>query len=174
MKVEWRTYAGLAAIVLPIGVVYLVLSREPVGSLLLFACALSLLALTVYLWWIRRGHPDRPEDLADPAEAREADRAEADAHGATAVGDFPSGSVWPLFMGLACLGIAWGLAFTIWITLPSAMLLLTAVVGYAHEVETGGTAPVPVALAQPLSADAESDGSAGSGDDSGRSSSTPD
>lgn len=142
MKVEWRTYAGLAAFVLPIGLVYVVLSREPVGSVLLFACALSLAALAVYLWWSRRGEPQRPEDMADADEARAAVERDGVHGGPVEVGEFPIGSVWPLFMGLACLGIAWGLAFTAWITLPSAVALLVAVIGYAHEVETGGADPV--------------------------------
>ena len=53
------------------------------------------------------------------------------------VGELPSAGVWPLFMGLACVGIAWGLAFTAWITYPAVVALLISVVGYAHEVETG-------------------------------------
>lgn len=130
MKAEWRIYAALSALVVVFGVVYVALSREPVGSLLLFACSLSLLALAVYLWGIHRREGDRPEDMTDPPPL---DPTVGDAE----VGEFPAGSVWPLFMGLACVGIAWGLAFTAWITLPAVGALLIAVAGYAHEVETG-------------------------------------
>lgn len=133
MKAEWRIYAGLAALVLVFAVVYVALSREPVGSLLLFACAVSLAALAVYLWGIHRREGDRPEDMTDPDRPAETDRSEVEVE----VGEFPSGSVWPLFMGLACVGIAWGLAFTAWITYPAVAALLISVVGYAHEVETG-------------------------------------
>ena len=131
MKAEWRIYAGLAALVLVFAVVYVGLSQEPVGSLLLFACSLSLAALAAYLWGIHRREGDRPEDMTDPDRSARTDRSEVE------VGEFPSGSVWPLFMGLACVGIAWGLAFTAWITYPAVAALLISVVGYAHEVETG-------------------------------------
>ncbi|MDQ2677136.1 MAG: cytochrome c oxidase subunit 4 [Actinomycetota bacterium] len=133
MKAEWRIYAGLSAFVLVFAVVYVALSREPVGSLLLFACSLSLFGLGIYLWGIHRRDGDRPEDMTEPSSPG----IDARADGSTEVGDFPSGSIWPLFMGLSCLGIAWGLAFTAWITLPAAAALLISVVGYAHEVETG-------------------------------------
>ena len=134
MKAEWRTYAGLSAFVLVFGVVYFALSREPVGSLLLFASWLSLFGLAVYLWMVHRRDGDRPEDMTEPGEAV-ADP--TGAGGSSEVGDFPSGSIWPLFMGLACVGVAWGLAFTAWITLPAVAALLVSVIGYAHEVETG-------------------------------------
>ena len=134
MKAEWRIYAGLAALVLVFAVVYVALSQEPVGSLLLFACSLSLVALAVYLWGIHRREGDRPEDMSDPERsAGHVGTGTVEAE----VGEFPSGSVWPLFMGLSCVGIAWGLAFTAWITYPAVAALLISVVGYAHEVETG-------------------------------------
>jgi hypothetical protein len=127
VKTEWRTFAGVGLFVLPIALIYGALSTDPAGTALLLFAAAALVVVGAYLLSVHRTVGDRPEDRAD-AEPGDA---------AGEIEELPSASIWPLVLGIACTALAWGLAFTAWITVPAAIVLAYGITGMARESEAG-------------------------------------
>jgi hypothetical protein len=123
VKTEWRVTGGAGVFIVPWAVLYWVTSGERAGSVLLAGCALSLLALAAYLVVSNRGRPARPADRPDgePSPAT------------VQLGRFPTRSPWPLVSGGGAALIGFGLAFTAWLALPGALILVVGVVGLAAE-----------------------------------------
>lgn len=123
LRVERRVVVGTGLFIVPWAVLYAAVGGDRAGTALLGGCALSLLGLAAWLAVAFRTRPARPEDRADgrpPAVPVE-------------VGRFPSRSAWPLVAGAGAVLIGFGLAFTVWVTLPGALILAVALVGLTAE-----------------------------------------
>ena len=124
MKTESRIFEILTIFFFGVGVIYLVVAREPAGSAGLFLTGGLSLIVGTYFRFVSRRLELRPED--NPA-AEVAD-------GAGDVGFFSPGSYWPfgLALSVALLGIS--LAFMyFWAVTISAVILLIAVGGLVFE-----------------------------------------
>jgi hypothetical protein len=133
MRTEWKLFLGLGIFMLPLGIVYWVLTAlygglEIAGSLLLIIVALAFAFVGVYLLiQSKRLGGARPEDRdADPSE------------GAGSVGSFPVSSVWPLIGAIGALMLAYGLIFGIYLAIPGLLIIVTTVIGFARESEISG------------------------------------
>jgi hypothetical protein len=125
VKVTWQVMAGLAAFLVPWTLWYGLTTDEYGGRVALTATLAALAFLGAYLYLqARRVGPL----LSDRGDVRPEDAAGE-------IGDFPSRSAWPAVMGTAAALIALGLVFSPPLALPGVLLLLTAAVGYAAEVQ---------------------------------------
>lgn len=122
MKVAWRTMAGTGAFIVPFAVIYWFLSYEDAGTALLVAVSVALLFLGAYLWFTSRRLPPLPEDRTDGVVADE-----------DVVGVFPSRSLWPLVLGIGAMLAGLGLAYSGWLALPGAAIVLFAIGGLVLE-----------------------------------------
>lgn len=109
MKVEARIFDIITAFFFLAGIVYAVLTAEPVGIACLFLTGGLSLIIGTYFRFISRRVETRPED---DAEADVSD-------GAGEVGFFSPGSYWPV--GLAFAAALLGLAVAFWYLWAIAM-----------------------------------------------------
>ena len=124
MRVESRIFELLTVFFFVIGVIYLVLAQEPVGSAGLFLTGGLSLIVGTYFRFVARRLEGRPED--NP-EAEVAD-------GAGDVGFFSPGSYWPIMLAGAVGLTGISLAFMyFWAVAISAMILLFCVGGLLFE-----------------------------------------
>jgi archaellum biogenesis protein FlaJ (TadC family) len=125
MKTEFKLFTGLGIFMAPLGVVYLLTSFEPAGSILILLVAVAFAFIGVYLGIeSRKMQGYRPEDY----DAEQAD-------GAGEVGSFPGASLWPFVGAIAVTTIAFGLVFSTFIAIPGLGLLLATIIGMARESE---------------------------------------
>jgi len=127
MRTEWKLFSYLALFMLPLGVVYAILSKEEAGALLLIATVIAFAFIGIYLMMqSRRMDGLRPEDH----DATIAD-------GAGEVGSFPVGSVWPFVAASGITLMAFGLVFNGFLAVPGFALVIGSVIGMARETELG-------------------------------------
>jgi hypothetical protein len=124
MKVEARLFEIVTAFCFLVGIVYTVLTGEPVGVAGLFLTGGLCLIVGTYFRFVARRLETRPED--NP-EAEVSD-------GAGDVGFFSPGSYWPIALagsaGLLAISLAF---FLVWAIAISVVVLLLAVAGLVFE-----------------------------------------
>jgi hypothetical protein len=124
MKVEARLFEIVTAFCFLVGIVYTVLTGEPVGVAGLFLTGGLCLIVGTYFRFLARRLETRPED--NP-EAEVSD-------GAGDVGFFSPGSYWPIALagsaGLLAISLAF---FLVWAIAISVVILLLAVAGLVFE-----------------------------------------
>ena len=124
MKVEARLFEIVTAFCFLVGIVYTVLTGEPVGVAGLFLTGGLCLIVGTYFRFVARRLETRPED--NP-EAEISD-------GAGDVGFFSPGSYWPIALagsaGLLAISLAF---FLVWAIAISVVILLFAVGGLVFE-----------------------------------------
>ena len=125
MWVESRLFEIITAFCFLVGIVYTVLTGEPVGVAGLFLTGgLCLIVGTYFRFVARRLETVRPEDNA---EAEVSD-------GAGDVGFFSPSSYWPIALAGAAALLAISLAFfLVWAIAISVIILLLAVAGLVFE-----------------------------------------
>jgi len=125
MKVEARLFEIVTAFCFLVGIVYTVLTGEPVGVAGLFLTGgLCLIVGTYFRFVARRLEVTRPEDNA---EAEVSD-------GAGDIGFFSPGSYWPIMLAGSAALLAISLAFfLIWAVAISVVVLLFAIGGLVFE-----------------------------------------
>ena len=111
------TFSGVTALS------YWIVSSEPTGTTLLGFMVLAPLLVAVYLFAQARG----ARVLEDRPEVRPGDAA------GESLGKFPTDSVWPVLLGAAGLAVALGLAYGIWVLVPSLVLFAVVVIGFVRE-----------------------------------------
>jgi hypothetical protein len=124
VKTESRIFEILTIFFFGVGIIYLVLAREPAGSAALFLTGGLSLIVGTYFRFVSRRLELRPEDNPT-AEVSD---------GAGDVGFFSPGSYWPfgLALSVALLGIS--LAFMyFWAVTISGVILLIAIGGLVFE-----------------------------------------
>jgi hypothetical protein len=119
MRVESRVFEIVAVFFFLAGIVYAVLTGEPVGIAGLFLTGGLGLIIGTYFRFVARRLEQRPED--NP-EAEIAD-------GAGEVGFFSPGSYWPIGLAAAAAVVAVSLAFWYIPMLVAATILLLIMVG---------------------------------------------
>jgi len=124
MKVEARLFEIVTAFCFLVGIVYTVLTGEPVGVAGLFLTGGLCLIVGTYFRFVARRLESRPED--NP-EAEVSD-------GAGDIGFFSPGSYWPIALAGTAALLAISLAFfLVWAVTISVVLLLLAVGGLVFE-----------------------------------------
>jgi hypothetical protein len=124
MKVEARLFEIVTAFCFLVGIVYTVLTGEPVGVAGLFLTGGLCLIVGTYFRFVARRLETRPED--NP-EAEVSD-------GAGDVGFFSPGSYWPIALAGSAALLAISLAFfLVWAIAISVVILLLAVGGLVFE-----------------------------------------
>ena len=124
MKVEARLFEIVTAFCFLVGIVYTVLTGEPVGVAGLFLTGGLCLIVGTYFRFVARRLETRPED--NP-EAEVSD-------GAGDVGFFSPGSYWPIALAGSAALLAISLAFfLVWAITISVVILLLAVGGLVFE-----------------------------------------
>ena len=124
MKVEARLFEIVTAFCFLVGIVYTVLTGEPVGVAGLFLTGGLCLIVGTYFRFVARRLETRPED--NP-EAEVSD-------GAGDVGFFSPGSYWPITLAASAGLVAISLAFWyVWALVIAGVLLLISVGGLVFE-----------------------------------------
>jgi Cytochrome c oxidase subunit IV len=124
MNVESRLFEIITAFCFLVGIVYTVLTGEPVGVAGLFLTGGLCLIVGTYFRFIARRLDGRPEDNAD-AEVSD---------GAGDVGFFSPGSYWPIALAGSAALLAISLAFfLVWAIAISVVILLFAIGGLVFE-----------------------------------------
>lgn len=127
MKTEWKLFLYLGIFMLPLGIVYLLTSNEPAGSVMILVVAVAFSFIGVYLFiQSRRIGGLRPEDHDGDFEEGQGD-----------VGTFPSASIWPFVAATGLTVMAWGFVFSTFLVLPGAAMLGVSVIGMARESDLG-------------------------------------
>ena len=127
-KKEWHLSLGAAAFLGATGIVYWVWSGEWSGTVMLGfgGFAYTLLFLFIMVQWLRRHRVPRVEDRLDATPE----------DGEGEIGYFPGNSIWPVAMGVGAVGTAIGAAFGKWFWAIGIILLIGALIGFAHEAES--------------------------------------
>jgi len=120
-RVERLVFGGIGLFFVPWLIIYVATEYDQAGALLLAVGAIALLAIAAYLTWSARGLPSRPSDRSAAVEA------------STPTHHAPDVSLWPLVMGVGAMLLGFGLAFTVWVTVPAGLFFLFAIIGYARE-----------------------------------------
>jgi len=130
MRTEWKLFIYLAVFMLPLGVIYWILSREEAGALLLVVTSVAFAFVGVYLYMQSKYMNGlRPEDYnAKPED------------GTGEVGSFPAGSIYPFLGALGMTMLCYGLVFNGFLALPGVGLIGFAVIGMARESSDATTA----------------------------------
>ena len=124
MKTESRIFEILTIFFFGVGIIYLVLAREPAGSAALFLTGGLSLIVGTYFRFVSRRLELRPEDNPT-AEVSD---------GAGDVGFFSPGSYWPFGLALSVALLAISLAFMyFWAVTISGVILLIAIGGLVFE-----------------------------------------
>jgi len=124
MNVESRLFEIITAFCFLVGIVYTVLTGEPVGVAGLFLTGGLCLIVGTYFRFVARRIEERPEDNPN-AEVSD---------GAGDVGFFSPGSYWPIALAGSAALLAISLAFfLVWAIVISVIILLLAVGGLVFE-----------------------------------------
>jgi hypothetical protein len=127
MKIEGYLFAFVALFLVPVTVVYWLLSEDPAGTTLLALSIGLAFMIGYYLLFTARRMEARPEDRPD-AEISE---------GSGEVGFFPPHSWWPIVMAAGFTITTIGLVIGPFLGMMGALLLLVAVVGFQFEYYVG-------------------------------------
>ncbi len=127
MKIEGYVFAFIAVFLVPVTIVYWILSQDPTGTTCLALSIGLTFMIGYYLLFTARRMEARPEDRPD-AEISE---------GSGEIGFFPPHSWWPIATAGAATIVALGLIFGAWIGLIGFFLLLIAVFGFLFEYYVG-------------------------------------
>ena len=129
MKVESLILLGIGIFFGIIAVIYWFTSYEDAGTMMLFGSfLLGLLPGSYYYFWHRR-MGKRLEDR-DDASIEE---------GAGTIASFPGSSIWPFVLGMGAFLTVLSFVFGIWLILPGAGVIVTALIGVTAESRRGGT-----------------------------------
>jgi hypothetical protein len=113
--------AGIAAFFVVAAVLYLAVSDDEAGqAMLVVSVAFAALVAVALLRWGRAAPTPADRGDADPGD-------DAGAEGAAGAGP----SLWPLLVGLATTSVAIGFVLGSWWLVPSALVLLVALVGFS-------------------------------------------
>jgi Cytochrome c oxidase subunit IV len=124
MHVESRLFEIITAFCFLVGIVYTVLTGEPVGVAGLFLTGGLCLIVGTYFRFVARRLEERPEDNPN-AEVSD---------GAGDVGFFSPGSYWPIALAGSAALLAISLAFfLVWAIAISVVILLLAIGGLVFE-----------------------------------------
>jgi hypothetical protein len=124
VRTESRIFEILTTFFFLLGIIYLVVSREPAGSAALFLTGGLSLIIGTYFRFVSRRLELRPEDNPG-AEVSD---------GAGDVGFFSPGSYWPFGLALAVALLGISLAFMyFWAVTISAVIVIIAVGGLVFE-----------------------------------------
>ena len=127
MKIEGYVFAFIAAFLVPVTVVYWVLSQDPTGTTCL-VLSIGLAAMVgYYLLFTARRMEARPEDRPD------ADISE----GSGEVGFFPPHSWWPIALAATFSLTLLGLIFGPWLIMIGGAALTIAAMGMLFEYYVG-------------------------------------
>lgn len=128
MKVESLILLGIGIFFGIIAVIYWFTSYEDAGTMMLFGSfLLGLLPGSYYYFWHRR-MGKRLEDR-DDASIEE---------GAGTIASFPGSSIWPFVLGMGAFLTVLSFVFGIWLILPGAGVIVTALIGVTAESRRGG------------------------------------
>ncbi len=127
MKIEGYVFAFIAVFLVPVTIVYWVLSQDPAGTTLLALSIGLTFMVGYYLLFTARRMEARPEDRPD-AEISE---------GAGEVGFFPPHSWWPIFLAAGFTVIMVGLIIGPFLALIGAGLTFIALMGLLFEYYVG-------------------------------------
>ncbi|MCL4446171.1 MAG: cytochrome c oxidase subunit 4 [Actinobacteria bacterium] len=129
MKFESLILLGIGIFFGIIAVIYWFTSYEDAGTMMLVGSfLLGLLPGSYYFFWHRRMSA-RPEDRDDASIA----------DGAGVVQSFPGSSIWPFVLGMGAFVSVLSFVFGIWLILPGAGVIITALIGVTAESRRGGT-----------------------------------
>jgi hypothetical protein len=127
MKMEGYLFGFIALFLVPVTVVYWLLSGDPTGTACLaFSIGLAFM-IGYYLLFTARRMEARPEDRPD-AEISE---------GSGEIGFFPPHSWWPIFMAAAFTVTCLGLIIGPFLGMIGAAMLVVAALGFLFEYYVG-------------------------------------
>ena len=127
MKIEGYIFSFIAIFLVPVTVIYWLLSKDPTGTTCL-ALSIGLTAMVgYYLWFTARRMEARPEDRPD-AEISE---------GSGEVGFFPPHSWWPILLAAAFTVTLLGTVIGPFLALIGAGVLVVALLGLLFEYYVG-------------------------------------
>ncbi len=127
MKVEGYFFGFIAAFLIPVTIVYYVLSQDPTGTWCL-ALSIGLTGMVAYyLLFTARRMEARPEDRPD-AEISE---------GSGEVGFFPPHSWWPIALAASFSTVMIGLIFGPFLVMIGAGVLVISLLGLLFEYYVG-------------------------------------
>lgn len=113
LRIQSRVFLSIGAIVAVMAAIYIRLSYEEAGSVMLVLAAGLSFVCGGYLWLqLRRRGPEG--DAAAPMY-------------------LPHSSVWPFWIGLAAFLFTNGLVLGVWFLVPGAVLLLIGLVGFVRQ-----------------------------------------
>ena len=127
MKIEGYVFAFIAAFLVPVTIVYWVLSQDPTGTTCLALSIGLAFMIGYYLLFTARRMEARPEDRPD-AEISE---------GSGEVGFFPPHSWWPIAMAAGFTVTCIGLIIGPFLVLIGALILVITVLGFQFEYYVG-------------------------------------
>ena len=127
MKVEGYVFAFIAAFLVPVTIVYWVLSQDPTGTTCLALSIGLTFMVGYYLLFTARRMEARPEDRPD-AEISE---------GSGEVGFFPPHSWWPIALAASFSITMVGLIFGPFLVLMGALVLVISTLGLLFEYYVG-------------------------------------
>ena len=127
MKIEGYLFAFIALILVPITVVYWLLSKDPTGTTCLALSIALAFMVGYYLMFTARRMEARPEDRPD-AEISE---------GSGEVGFFAPHSWWPIALAGSFAVVMIGLVIGPFLALIGAMFLVVALLGLLFEYYVG-------------------------------------
>jgi len=127
MKVEGYVFAFIAVFLVPVTVVYWILSEDPTGTTCLALSIGLTFMIGYYLLFTARRMEARPEDRPD-AEISE---------GSGEVGFFPPHSWWPIALAAAFTTTMLGLVFGPFLIMIGAAVLVVASLGMLFEYYVG-------------------------------------
>ena len=127
MKIEGYVFAFIAAFLVPVTIVYWVLSQDPTGTTCLALSIGLTFMIGYYLLFTARRMEARPEDRPD-AEISE---------GSGEVGFFPPHSWWPIALAGSFSVTMIGLVFGPFLVLMGLMVLVVSTLGLLFEYYVG-------------------------------------
>ena len=127
MKVEGYVFAFIAVFLVPVTVVYWILSEDPTGTTCLALSIGLTFMIGYYLLFTARRMEARPEDRPD-AEIAE---------GAGEVGFFPPHSWWPIILAAGFITTFIGLVIGLFMTLIGVGIIVLGVLGMTFEYYVG-------------------------------------
>ena len=127
MKIEGYVFAFIAAFLVPVTIVYWILSQDPTGTTCLALSIGLTFMVGYYLLFTARRMEARPEDRPD-AEISE---------GSGEIGFFPPHSWWPIALAGSFSITMIGLIFGPFLVLMGLMVLVVSTIGFLFEYYVG-------------------------------------
>lgn len=117
VRIQSWMFLGIGAAVAVMAAIYVRLSYEEAGSVMLVLAAALSFVCGGYLW----------------IQARAGGRSETGASSGRETMYLPHASIWPFWIGLAAFLLTNGLVLGIWFLVPGAVLLAIGVVGFLRQ-----------------------------------------